>query len=325
MACFNLAEHGVNAPRLAAQRLFDAALLEPPPAMSQPVVNEGLLFGHPLTGDPRADKLAASPGQPLPTPFMILGEPPPTQGDIRFRLFGFPIRIHPFFWFVTLLMVVGGKEKIDPGEAVAWVGIVFVSILVHELGHAVMQKYYGGRPWITLYGLGGLASCDDCDRSPRSQIIISLAGPIAGFLLAALVIGVLNATGHVAGIAFSESRRPPETYPISLFLVTAYFEPLSSRIQMFVVRQLLWVNIAWGLVNLLPIYPLDGGRISRELFTLSRPRQGIVQSLQLSMGAAILMALYGALKWNSLFVPLMFGYLAYMSYQALQAYRGRYY
>ena len=64
------------------------------------------------------------------------------------------------------------------------------------MGHAFLQRYYGGHPWITLYSFGGLASCNDCDRSPRSQILISLAGPVAGFLLAGLVIVVLRLTGH---------------------------------------------------------------------------------------------------------------------------------
>ena len=73
---------------------------------------------------------------------------------------------------------------------------MFVSILVHELGHAFVQRYFGGRPWITLYGFGGLASCNDCDRSPRSQIIISLAGPLAGFLFAVVVMIGVWLAGH---------------------------------------------------------------------------------------------------------------------------------
>ena len=87
---------------------------------------------------------------------MLLGEPPPTQGDLHFRILGFPVRVHPFFWVSTLLLGMGGGEA-DPVETLIWIGVVFISILVHELGHAVMQRRYGGRPWVTLYGLGGLA------------------------------------------------------------------------------------------------------------------------------------------------------------------------
>lgn len=255
---------------------------------------------------------------------MLIGEPPPTQADLHFRLFGIPIRVHPFFWIVSLLLVMGQGDKLDPADALIWVAVVFVSILVHELGHAFTMRRYGGRPRITLYSLGGLASCDDCDRSPSRQIIISLAGPVAGFLLAAALVVLLNVTGHTAGIALSSDGVESGTVPVGLILVTGYFEPLTSHIANLLVFYLLWVNVAWGLVNLLPIYPLDGGRIARELFTLRQPRRGIVRSLWLSIAAAGLMAVYG-LYLQSFFILLMFGLLAYSNYQALQAYDRGYY
>jgi Zn-dependent protease len=80
------------------------------------------------------------------------------------------------------------------------------------------------------------------------------------------------------------------------------------------------VNIAWGLLNLLPVYPLDGGQISRELFTLSNPRAGIVWSLQLSIVVAGLLAAYFLMN-QRFYTGLMFGYLAYANVQTLQAYR----
>src|SRR3954453_23886112 len=89
---------------------------------------------------------------------MILGEPPPSQGDLHFRLFGFPVRVHPFFWIATVFLGMGGSEKADPLDTLVWVAVVFVSILVHEMGHAIVQTYFGGHPRITLYGFGGLAS-----------------------------------------------------------------------------------------------------------------------------------------------------------------------
>ena len=114
---------------------------------------------------------------------MLLTEPPLSQGDLHLRLFGIPVRVHPLFWVVTVIMGLrGGDEKgTPPAQLLIWVAIVFVSILVHELGHAFLQRRFGGRPWITLHGFGGLASCDDDDSSPRSQILIALAGPVAGF------------------------------------------------------------------------------------------------------------------------------------------------
>jgi Zn-dependent protease len=185
------------------------------------------------------------------------------------------------------------------------VAIVFVSILVHELGHAFVQRYFGGNPWITLYSFGGLASCNDCDRSPGSQILISLAGPFAGFLLAAVVVAILFALGRVQSF--------------ELDWIPVNWVPFRSQLDLVIAIALL-VNIAWGVLNLLPVYPLDGGHVARELFTLQSPRVGIIRSLQLSIGAAVLVAIY-ALSNEQFYTCVMFGFLAYGSYQALMAYQ----
>ncbi len=211
------------------------------------------------------------------------------------------------------MMGLGGRA--DPVNTLIWVAVVFVSILVHELGHAVLQRYYGGHPRITLYGLGGLAVCDDCDRSPRSQILISLAGPVAGFLLAALVVAILAATGHFRG--FRLDLMPIDWVPFDVEYWRTNGKP---SLRDAAIGDLLWVNIFWGLVNLLPIYPLDGGRVARELLTLGHPRRGIVQSLWLSIFVAAAVAALGVIVLQSIFMAIFFGYLAYANYQTLQAY-----
>jgi stage IV sporulation protein FB len=223
---------------------------------------------------------------------MFLSEPPPTQADIHFRLLGFPIRVHPFFWLTTLFLGMSGDSPAEPTRVLIWVAVVFVSIVVHELGHAVVQQYFGGHPWITLYGFGGLASCSDCDRRPRSQILISLAGPVAGFFLAAFIVFELD-------------------------WIPIRWKLFDSWQLNYIILQLLYVNIAWGLVNLLPIYPLDGGQISRQLFSLWNSRTGTLHSLQLSAGAAVLIAAYAFLK-NDIYLALMFGFIAYGNFQAIQ-------
>lgn len=245
---------------------------------------------------------------------MLLGEPPPTRADIHFRLFGFPIRIHPIFWVVAVIMGLSAK---DPVLVLLWVIAVVISIIVHELGHAFTQRFYRGHPWITLYALGGLAACDDCDRSPRSQIIISLAGPVAGFCLAAVVIGVLAASGHLRGFHF-------DLIPVSWELFEPQFATIHQRLAPSdtTVLNLLYINIWWGILNLMPIYPLDGGRVARELFTLrGNAHVGIVRSLQLSIAAAVAVGVFGFLQSRSIFMLLMFGYLAYLNYQTIQAYQ----
>jgi stage IV sporulation protein FB len=245
---------------------------------------------------------------------MLLGEPSPTQADLHFRLLGIPVRVHPFFWVTTVFLGMGSKEA-DPKEILVWVAVVFVSILVHEFGHATMQRRYGGHPRVTLYGLGGLAACEDCDRTPWRQIVILLAGPFAGFLLAAIIVVVLKACGHVD--EFRLSWIPIRLQP---FDPVYYVQNGRPALVDLVILDLLYVNIAWGLVNLLPVYPLDGGQLSRELFTLGNPRAGIIQSLQLSIGVAVLVALY-AISRNSIYTCAMFGILAYNNFQTLRMYQ----
>ncbi|MEM8947502.1 MAG: site-2 protease family protein [Planctomycetota bacterium] len=248
---------------------------------------------------------------------MILAEPPPSQGDLHFRLFGFPVRIHPFFWVVAVLLSIRGDSP--PEKVLSWVVALLVSILIHELGHALLQRRYGGSPRIVLHGMGGLAICSDCDRSSRSQILISLAGPVAGFVFAAVVLVLINLMGYRAGISLS---RPDITgYAMPLLGMSFYWEAFESMSVNEMVGNLLRINVLWGAVNLLPIYPLDGGQISRELCQQRSPREGIVLSLQISMIAAIAMAIVG-LSWGELYIVVLFGYLAYSSYKTLEAYRG---
>ena len=83
----------------------------------------------------------------------MLAEPPPSQYDLHFSLFGFPVRVHPMFWLVTLML---GYQSGDAAAVLTWIVAVFLSILVHELGHALVMRAYGLRPWIVLHGMGGL-------------------------------------------------------------------------------------------------------------------------------------------------------------------------
>lgn len=271
--------------------------------------------------------LAYSPAIPA-----MLGEPPPTQADLHFRIAGFPVRVHPFFWVISLLLGLNAFDGEPLGTLLA-VAVVFVSILIHELGHAVFQRKFGGNPRIVLHGFGGLAICDNCDRSPRSQIIISLAGPFAGFLFAAATIAVLAiASGYIhfapawSNYAWAEALDPEfadRLLGIPLLVGRLWFQPFASPAVYNVFNMLLWINIFWGLMNLLPVYPLDGGRVSRELLTLGGdPQQGVIKSLQISIGVAAVVAVWSLISIGFL-AAIMFGFLAYNNYQTLQAYSGR--
>ncbi len=199
-----------------------------------------------------------------------------------------------------------------------WVVAVFFSILVHEFGHALAMEAYGFRPWIVLHGLGGL-TCRDQGyrfRSRRSEslgeILICLAGPAAGFLLAAVLVLAIMAAGYGHGLEFERLWG----------LMPSVRLRNAPRLAEWC-NQVFYISVIWGLVNLLPVYPLDGGQVAREVLLTLNPRGGIGQSLWLSVLAAAAMAVYGLVQWRSLYVALFFGYLAYSSYQTLQIYSSR--
>ena len=139
---------------------------------------------------------------------MLLGEPPRTQWDLHFSLFGIPVRVHPLFWLVAVIMGVRGSPELM--DLLIWVVAVFLSILVHELGHATIMRLYGFAPWITLYGFGGLASYSPAQAygSKRTdtfaQVLISAAGPGAGFVLAGAVIAGIKISGHQIDFALGQ-------------------------------------------------------------------------------------------------------------------------
>ena len=242
---------------------------------------------------------------------MLLGQDPPrTQADLYFRLAGIPVRVHPFFWLIALVL---GARSENARDLVGWIVALFVSILIHELGHALMMRSFGFQPSITLYSLGGFASYGDTYGGRRistgRQILISLAGPGAGFLLAGAIIAALVLTGHE--VAF---------FRHGIELPWVSIEEVGSPDFTQFIFQMLFINIVWGMVNLMPVYPLDGGHISREIFLAVNSRDGIRQSLILSMITAIALGAYGLLQWRSFFMAFLFGYLAYESYTILQRY-----
>jgi Zn-dependent protease len=244
--------------------------------------------------------------------FVLLGEPPQTAYDLNFSLFGIPVRVHPLFWLVTLLM---GWNRRDPAAVLTWVVAVFIAILIHEMGHALVMRAYGYRPWITLYGMGGLASHNDGydhrskGAEPLAQILTSLAGPAAGFAAAAVLIIGFFLAGYGEGVVVTPLG------PYVLGLPNPRLADLTNS--------LLFICVVWGVINLLPIYPLDGGQITREILLTFSPREGMRQSLVVSIAAAATMAAVGFVYWQSMFVAILFAYLAYSSYATLQAYGGR--
>ena len=239
----------------------------------------------------------------------MLAEPAKTNYDLHFTLFGVPVRVHPLFWVISLVLAARNPE-IKPAFVVIWIGVVFFSILVHEFGHALAYRYFGYEPRVTLYGLGGLASADLTYAvhlpEGRRQIIICAAGPLAGFLLGGIVVGLLYALGYSTGFFHWTIGR-------GLAITNSNVDEL--------VYSLLFINFLWGIVNLFPVFPLDGGQIARELLTQRFGPAGVAKSLRLSIGVGTVAAVGSLFAFDvkqGLFPALLFGSLAVMSFLLLK-------
>jgi len=226
----------------------------------------------------------------------------PTPYDVRFGLWGIPVRVHPFFWLFAALL--GWNVDDLPGTAL-WIACVFVSVLVHELGHALTARQCGWRPHIVLTAFGGYAAYFPTWRISTAQRIgIIFAGPAAGFLLYSLMLALKQS---LVGNGFYT----PQALEI----------PLNFRL-IQVVGFLLYINLWWSLFNLLPVYPLDGGQIMREVLGHWR-RDGVRLALQISFAVACLGAVYFlfVLRPSRTFNGLLFASLAFDNYQMLNSRR----
>ena len=180
-------------------------------------------------------------------------------------MFGFPVTIGVDFLLITLLIGFGARPGIYIFE---WVLIVAVSILVHELGHAFALQTYNIHPEIRLWGMGGL-TVSGFVLPPRKSILVSLAGPLVGIpvaIAAMLVKPWLPADGLVG----------------------------------YAVSDLIFVNLWWGILNLLPLAGLDGGSILTNLFVVVLGQGGrkpglivvAVSSVAIAIGAIFVGLVY---------------------------------
>jgi stage IV sporulation protein FB len=183
---------------------------------------------------------------------------PPTRFDLQFRLWRFPVRVNPFFW---LAMAILGRfefqDRFDYG--LLWIACGFASILWHELGHAVAIYRYGSPAKIVLHAFGGLAIPSYPSTSPWRRMMIAAAGPLASFALLGLVWGTDELFGWSAA--------------------SGYLRKAAGH--------LIFINLFWTLINLLPVWPLDGSRILREVFVVRRHRQPDYVTQKVSMVVAL--------------------------------------
>ena len=184
---------------------------------------------------------------------------------LRFRLFGFPIYVSPTFLILGVFLL---DSPIGAQGILSFVAAAFASVIIHELGHAFAVRQTGGVvQQITLHGLGGATSwVDPHGRINWSRkILIAAAGAGLGFVVA----GVLYLMVRAGLLGQTASR-----VIISPFQVALGTAANEGSWGVFFLGAFIYVTIAWGLINWLPIGGLDGWHILSELLEKWIPSRG---------------------------------------------------
>ncbi len=203
---------------------------------------------------------------------------------LKFALFRVPILVDWWFWLATALLG-GGATAHSPQDWVhvgVWTGVVFVSIIVHELGHAFTGRSFGAAPFIRLHGFGGVTFLPGVKLNRAQSILVSAAGPAAGLGLGLVVLG------------------------LSKVLPVREVSPLVRLAILYG----LYVNFFWTLINLLPIHPLDGGQILDQV--LGPTRRQVTSWIGFLVAAALCV---WTLSRGLLFSAFMLAMLAYYNFR----------
>ncbi len=214
------------------------------------------------------------------------------NGFPLFRVGRIPVLIS--FWYVIVMAYIGFISGMTTG--LLWATAVTISILVHEFGHAFAAQHYDLRPSILLHGWGGL-TFHRAPKRDRHSVFILIAGPGAGLVLGIISVIALSTRG-----GFSIE---PGVAPVLLDQFLWY---------------MVYINIFWSGVNLLPLWPLDGGQLFEIALKqkLSAPKaHAITHGAGVALGAAA--AFVGLVVFQSFFIGILAGFLAWSNFTRLKA------
>ena len=207
---------------------------------------------------------------------------------LQFSIFGIPVRVEPWFW-ITMAFIGGGLHATNSTDillVLVFVFAGFLSIMIHELGHALTIRRYGLPAAITLQAFGGYASFPVGKLDRKQSFVVTAAGPVLQFVFGVLLI----------------------------VLVPSISIPVGSLFLPFL-RDLIWVSIAWSILNCLPVYPMDGGQMMAAI--LGPKKQHNVHLI--SSIVAVIIGVAGYLYLGTILLPIFMAFFAWQNWQSYQA------
>ena len=201
-----------------------------------------------------------------------------TAGTIRgFSLFGVPVRLHFTFVLLVIFLVVTdlGAHQTSGSYALFLVGL-FASVLLHEMGHAFVGRRFGVKTTeIVMFPIGGLSRMERMLR-PTEELLIAIAGPVVNLVLSFGIFTYMYAMHLAVPIRLADLLQPTDANALA---------------------RLAYGNLVLAGFNLLPAFPMDGGRILRALLSYIRPEDEATRlAAWLGRMLAISIALYGLLS-----------------------------
>lgn len=208
---------------------------------------------------------------------------------MNFAIKKIPIHIQPIFLLMVALLA--WLNAMTFVGTLVWMVVIVVSIIVHEFGHALTALYFRQTVRIDLVGLGGLTTRNGPPLKLWQNFLITMNGPLFGFLLAFIAY-------HLFALVPEKSLILKEILMVTIF-----------------------VNIFWTIINLLPIQPLDGGHlvmiIFEGLFGFKGVKFATILSMVLAAGLSLLCFSYGIFIGGG--ILFLFAYEGWRSFTALRA------
>ena len=229
------------------------------------------------------------------------------------NFFDIPVRVHWSFLLLLAFAGISSQRLGDTWSETGWtflfVGAIFACVVLHEFGHALMARRFGvGTKDIILLPIGGLARLYALPEQPGQELLVAIAGPLVNLVIALLLSPIV---WWQSGDEFHQLFR--------FFLgISPIIGSQEATFVQYFIPALLLLNIILALFNLLPAFPMDGGRILRALLSYRMPRLKATRvAVRIGQILAILLSVYSVFdeKYSTALIGIFVFYMAQVEYR----------